>query len=372
MSRVLLCGAFGQDNPGDDALLMAFLDALDGNDVVVASPTPIDRPDTTTVRPSALGLRGVLREVDSLVVAGGTVFKTLHPSANRHPAGLLARSAALLGYARMRGVPFALVGVGAGDLRSRTGIRLARWTAEHADLLILRDEESASVLAGIGAAGPFRIGADPAWTLFDGSGRSNEHERDGVVVAISHLADTEVDRLVERLVHVVEPLIAKGERVHLQPWQGDEVGADALVAHRLVRRLGDPPLVDVVARPQSLHDAVHCFARARAVVGLRHHALIAAAVAGCPFLAVAHEPKLAGIARRLGQSSVPPHATPAVLARSVVELLHHDPATPGSVAGEIDAARRSMRLLRVVVSRGIDEELVDRDRLELSRSGTPW
>lgn len=371
MSRVLLCGAFGQDNPGDDALLTAFLDVLDGHDVLVASPTRIDRPGTTTVPPTALGLRRVLRDVDSLVVAGGTVFKSLHPSADRHPIGLLARSTALLAGARLRDVPFALVGVGAGELRSRTAIRLARWTAQHADLLILRDEESASVLAGIGAPGPFRIGADPAWTLFDGSRRSNGDERDGVVVALSHLADTDVDRLVDRLVHVVEPLIAKGERVHLQPWQGHQ-GTDSLVAHRLVSLLGNPPLVDVVARPQSLHDAVRGFARARAVVGLRHHALIAAAVAGCPFLAVAHEPKLAGIARRLGQSSVPPHATPAVLARSVVELLHRDPATPASVAREIDAARRSMRLLRVVVSRGTDEELVDRDRLDLSTSGTPW
>lgn len=371
MSRVLLCGAFGQDNPGDDALLTAFLAALDGHEVVVASPSRIDRPGVTTVRPTALGLRRVLRHVDCLVVAGGTVFKTLHPASGRHPIGLLARGTTLLASARLRDVPFALVGVGAGELRSRTAIRLARWTARHAGLLILRDDESASVLAGIGAPGPFRIGADPAWTLFDGSRRPARGGRDGVVVALSHLADTDVDRLVDRLVHVVEPLIAKGEHVHLQPWQAQD-GADALVAHRLVRRLGEPPLVQVVDRPRSLHDAVRSFERARAVVGLRHHALIAAAVAGCPFLAVAHEPKLAGIARRLDQSSVPPHATPAVLARSVVELLRQDPATPDAVAAEIDAARRSMRLLRVVVSRGTDEELVDRDRLELSRSGTPW
>lgn len=371
MSRILLCGAFGQDNPGDDALLEAFLDAVRGHDVVVATPADVGRPDVTTVRPTGRAVGPVFGDIDAVVVAGGTIFKSLPPASGRRHLGLLTRTAALLAAARARDIPLALVGVGAGDLRSRTAARLARWTADHADLLILRDEESAGVLAGIGAAQPFRIGADPAWTLFEGPHGSDGSRRDGVVIALSHLADPDLDRLVERLTHVAEPLIAKGVPVRIQPWQGDH-GIDLLVANRLLERLGEPPLAEIIPRPRSLHEAVECFTNARAVVGLRHHALVAAAVAGCPFLAVAHEPKLAGLARRLDQPSVPPHATPAVMARSVVDLLDHDAATSDAVETEIAAASRAMRLLRVVVSRGADEELVDRDRLDLTTSGTAW
>ena len=40
MSNVLLVGAFGQGNPGDEALCAAFRRALSGDDVVVASGDP--------------------------------------------------------------------------------------------------------------------------------------------------------------------------------------------------------------------------------------------------------------------------------------------------------------------------------------------
>ena len=49
------------------------------------------------------------------------------------------------------------------------------------------------------------------------------------------------------------------------------------------------------------------------VIAMRFHALVAAGMAGTPFVAIAHEPKLAGLARRLGQVAVPAHASAAVL-----------------------------------------------------------
>ena len=142
----------------------------------------------------------------------------------------------LLEGARLRGIPFAAVGVGAGSLRSPTAKRLTRSIAERADLLILRDEESAAVLDATGAHGPFRIGADPAWMLFDGRRAQATAARDGVVVAVSHLADDDTERLVERISHVVEPLVVRGEPVELQPWQP---GADQRVAVAIRDRLAE-------------------------------------------------------------------------------------------------------------------------------------
>ena len=372
MSRVLLCGAFGQDNPGDDALLAAFLAALRDHDVAVAGPPETaGQEQVRIVAPTARGVGTALRSVDAVVVAGGTVFKTLHPSTGRHPLGLLARTRLLQATARANGVPFALVGVGAADLGSRAAARLARSIAGRADLLVLRDEESASVLRGVGAPGPFRVGADPAWTILDTPSVRPVRERREVVVAISHLAASDAGRLTERLVHLVEPLVAQGVPVALQPWQADH-GADSELARAVHRRVGQPGLVTVVERPRSLHDAVEAFRGAAAVIGLRHHALVAAAEARCPFLAVAHEPKLAALARRLGEPAVPTHAPAAVLARAAVELLSREPADARLVAREKAAADRTMRLLRVLVSGGEHDELLDRDRLELTPNGTPW
>ena len=64
-----------------------------------------------------------------------------------------------------------MIGVGADDLRGRQAQVIARWLVRHADLLVLRDEESAAALAVAGAPKPFWIGADPAWLLAARDGR---------------------------------------------------------------------------------------------------------------------------------------------------------------------------------------------------------
>ena len=166
---VFLAGAFGQGNPGDEALLAAFARALPDHRPLAASSDPaataaahgiaaVGRDDLTSVgRAIALA--------DAVVVAGGTIFKTLHPSSGRAPLSLLRRTAVLAAATRTMRKPLALVGVGAAPLRGRGARALARSIVRAADLLILRDEESAGHLAAIGAPTPVRVGADPAWTL---------------------------------------------------------------------------------------------------------------------------------------------------------------------------------------------------------------
>ena len=72
--------------------------------------------------------------------------------------------------------PLALVGVGAGALPGRSARTLTRAIVRRADLLVLRDEESAGVLADAGAPTPFRVGADAAWTT---ARRARAAERPG-------------------------------------------------------------------------------------------------------------------------------------------------------------------------------------------------
>lgn len=374
MSRVLLCGAFGQDNPGDDALLDAFLRACAGHELLVTSAGPV--PDAATRVPAtARAVARAVRDVDAVVAAGGTVFKSLHPSSGRAPTSLLTRTALVQGAAAARGIPFALVGVGAGELRGRRARRLAAWIADHADLLVLRDEESAAVLLDAGATGPFRVGGDLAWMLLDPRvpvprrAETPGHHDATVLVALSHLSDRDASRLADRLGVVVERLLERGHPVALQPWQG-AAGADARLAADVVDRVGSE-LVTVLPPPASLHEARSSAAAHRAVVALRFHGLVAAAAAGTPALSLAHEPKLAGLARRLGQPAVPSHAAPTVLAHAADELLDTAPPTRAAVVREVEAAEKAIALLRLVLSAGAEDDAVDGAALDLS-TGVPW
>lgn len=374
MTRILLVGAFGQGNPGDDALCESFRQALHGHSLTVASSSTDSLPhgggllgggrvlvgqggavdadgdDVRLVAPTARGIASALRHAELVVVGGGTVFKRLHPSSGRPPNALLRRTAGLVAAAHLRGASVALVGVGAGDLAGREAKSLARWIVRHCDLLVLRDEESAGVLGAAGAAVPFRVGADPAWLLVGGPGPHSVggEQRRAIVVAVSHLAGD--DALVERLAEALRPAVDDGVPIRLQPWQVGERNRDAAIARRLAMLLG--PAAEVTAAPLDLVAARDDARRARLVVAMRFHAVVAAAAAGTPVLAIAHEPKLAGLARRLGQPAVPPHASTDVLRHALRDALDHPAASAAAIADEAARAREGMSLLHLLADRG--------------------
>lgn len=355
MPTAVLAGAFGQRNPGDEALLDAFIEAIPDWDVIATAAVPPHGRETETV-PSddpARVARAVTR-ADAVVFAGGTVFKELGPRTRRAPLDLLQKGAALAYGAKALGKRLAMVGVGAAPIRPGRGQRLARSLIRQADLLVLRDEESADVLAEMGAPTPFRIGADPAWTLVEQQPEPLG-SRDLVIVALS--SEIGNDSLADELAAALVPVLAQGHRVALQPWQvGGPVRPDDLdMARTVSARLGGT--AEILLPPADLNDAIRLFADARLVVGLRFHAVVAAAAAGRPFVAYAHEPKLAAAARRLGQPAVDPAAGGDELAAVLLSAANR-PAAPAisAVRAEIARAEETMRLLRLVLSDGQNGE----------------
>ena len=177
-------------NPGDEALLSAFVGSLPEQDVVATSVDPL-HTETVHGVPAVQSrdVRAVARRVmraDGVVLADGTIFKTLHPASGRPPIGRALGAGPDARYVAQR-APLAAVGVGVGSLHVDRARALARGVVRRCDLLVLRDEESADLLARADAPAPFRVGADPAWTLVDPPGAPSA-QGDAVIVALSHLA----------------------------------------------------------------------------------------------------------------------------------------------------------------------------------------
>jgi polysaccharide pyruvyl transferase WcaK-like protein len=368
MATALLAGAFGQRNPGDDAVLEAVVRALPGWDTVATTRQRLVAGDGARATVCAQEPANVARTVanaDAVVFAGGTIFKTLPAHTRRGPLDLLRNGLALAYAAKALGKPLALVGVGAAPIASRSGQVLARRLVAQADLLVLRDEESADLLAQLGAPAPFRVGADPAWTLLDGPPSGDLVRRGPVVVALSSEAAQHDrngdDGLADDLAAALVPVLAASHPVALQPWRiGGAPGSDDLDLGRAVNaRLGGS--ARLLMPPADLEEARALFVGARLVVGLRLHALVAAAVAGAPFVAVAHEPKLAAIARRLGQSTVLPKSgaslDPRELAAAILAAIDADaPPRPSAVQAEVTRAEQGFRLLRLLLSGGRSDD----------------
>jgi polysaccharide pyruvyl transferase WcaK-like protein len=346
MRTVLLAGAFGQGNPGDEAHLEAFIRHLDGWDVVAttsdARATERDHACRAVVSGDAAEIAREASRSDGVVFAGGTIFKLLHPSAGRPPHDLLRRALVLAGGARLLGKPVCMLGVGAGHLDGAMANLLVRAIARRAALLVLRDEESASLLATAGLRPPFRIGTDPAWALFDPPSAAAARG-DDVIVALSHLAGR--NGLAPYLTAALAPLVADGLSVKLQPWQSLRHGGDDPLAREVAASLG----AEIIEAPRGLIAARDLYASSRLVVGLRFHASMAAAAAGTPFVTFGHEPKLIALARRLGQRCVRPELPPSALTATVREALaglgpHH-----AAVADEIGCAKQGFDLLRLLL-----------------------
>jgi polysaccharide pyruvyl transferase WcaK-like protein len=405
MPSVLLAGAFGQRNPGDDALLDAFVRELPGWRCVATSREPA----RTSARHGVAAVQsrdprrvlGALRHADALLLAGGTVFKTLggdvagrgtqagdargrrlrtarrldRADGARHPHALLRNALALTTAARLLGRRVALLGVGAGRLDDPGARLLARLLVRSADLLVLRDEESAATLGAIGAPTPFRVGADAAWPLVGApQPDAGAARRDGaIVVAVGrHGGEAALaGRLAEALALVAA--VRPAPLVRVQPWQVGDTGEDTTGlddeshAHLLATALRRRGLAaEVVPPPATLLDARDLVAGARLVIATRFHATVAAAAAGVPFLAVAHEQKLAGLARRLGQPAVAADAAAPQLAAAVADALERRPAPRAAVEAEVAAARDGFRLLRLLLTGGAAAEGDDVGALPLA------
>lgn len=357
MATVLLAGAFGQGNPGDEALLEAFRRHLHPFDVVATSMSPdVTEQAHGCVAVPSWDVREVARAAarsDGVVFAGGTVFKLLHPSAERPPLDLLRKALVLAAGARALGRSVAMVGVGAGELHGAMARVLTRSVVRRADLLIVRDEESARILAGMGVRPPFRVGADPSWTIFDRDGDAPRPPSDAVVVALSHLADD--GTLAGRLAETVDRIADGGRPVQLHPWQpGAGRGRDGSLAEAIAARARAD--VEILPPPADLHDARRTFASASVVVGFRFHSLVAAAAAGASFVAVDHEAKLGALARRLDQPRVDVRADAATLAGTVLRTADAPPPSRTAIDAEVEAARETFRLLDLVLTGGRSED----------------
>jgi polysaccharide pyruvyl transferase CsaB len=351
MATVLLAGAYGQRNPGDEALLTSFVQALPEHDVIATSADPDATRDVhgcdavpSLDRRAVVG--GLLR-ADALVMGGGTVFKPLHPSTGRASHELLRNACWLSFAAQATSKPVLFVGVGAAPLSGRREQRSARRLVRGADLLVLRDADSARVLERAGAPVPFRVGADPTWPWITQLPVVAPTPDDAVLVTVSRFAAT--PELVAALGAALRTLRDGGLTIVLQPWQVDPATVDDLpLTHALATEIGGP--VELLDPPRDLHEATRQAAAARLVVSMRFHSLVAAATAGTRAVAVDHEPKLGALARALGQASLAPRDDGWT--RALHEALHGPRPDAHVVREQVALATEGFRLTRLVLDGG--------------------
>jgi polysaccharide pyruvyl transferase CsaB len=300
-TRVVALGYQGFGNLGDEAILGGIEELLRHAAVDVATlvggPAPIaafpsaGRIVSRRLLPSPRSLRA-LASSDSVLMTGGGLLHDHFPI-------VLPRYLAWTLAARLLRCRVVWVGVGVGPLRRRVSRWLAGLILRLSHGVFVRDQASATLVRAIGA----RVdGVMPDPALFlpppDSSPEPPGPPELAVVVRAPIVNGSAEDQLHLVLVELLTGAAAAGRQASILTFAGERDRAFATRVATEVGRGGLPrPTIEELLPDHRA--GLARIARAGLIVTVRLHGMILAAVAGRPFVAVAYDQKVRGVAIEL-------------------------------------------------------------------------
>jgi polysaccharide pyruvyl transferase WcaK-like protein len=314
---LLVVGGYGYRNAGDEAILSGLLRLTGRDGVTVVSRMP---GETSAIHDVAsVPIRrapAALARSRGLVIGGGGLFGS--------HMGLLGRTLPLAGLtAAFAGREVALLGIGVDRDMPRTARLPLGVLGRRASAVVVRDNESRSVLAQLGVQA---LVAPDLSSLVESAGARAGR-------AVLEAAGLRPDRrpVVGLAVTAVEPALWERAEpgvlaavdahpdvdfaivpMSRHPWlaaHNDEVLAGRLVAAR--------PRLRVVVPPDDTSQVLGLFDALRAVVAMRYHSLFFAERAGIPIVPVAYAEKCRHWLDERGLTAVQPSAEAINTALSV-------------------------------------------------------
>ncbi|MCX6807746.1 MAG: polysaccharide pyruvyl transferase family protein [Patescibacteria group bacterium] len=299
--KILIAGAYGVDNWGDEAILdrilffirrdfpKARIRVLSGNP---SRTVGLHHAEAAQFFPIAFGFFHLsalhktfqfFKEADAVVLGGGGLF---HDS---EPRGIFLWSVQCLVAIAMK-KPLFVLGISAGPLRRWWFRRLVHMALNHAEHIVVRDRSSYNSLVDIGLD-PERIlvSADMALLI---PRQKITAKRKKVVLSLRQTPFLRKDFPIV-ISQFVGYLVSEGYRVELISMQNYGENCDPNFAMKLAQNF--PIFI-----PQTLNEALNHIAEAEVVIGMRLHTLIMSATQGIPFLGLSYSPKVQSFCDEIG------------------------------------------------------------------------
>lgn len=360
---IVISGACGMGNVGDEAMLETMLRQIRGADPL-ACVTVLSRTPGATARAygveavQALWLPGVRRALGRarLLVSGGG--NLLQDFTSRRSLWYYLY---ILGLAGRRGCRVLLYGCGLGPLSPRGEKAAGRVLARRADGIVLREKESLAVLRRQGLEMPVTLGAELA-------------------LGVEPAPPEELDRLCRRL---ELPPEGRWAAVCPRPWPGTEKLLPALAeeAARLWREEGLTPVLvalnaredagpcrrlagllkDVPVRraeqPLTPGQAAALLGRMDRVITMRLHGAAFAVLGGAACVGIACDGRMGAFLDPLGLPWLTPEGTnPAALRRAVALAGGRDPALARRVQEMKDRLETGRKVLEREMAQNAGEQ----------------
>ena len=322
--RVVISGYYGSGNTGDDALLSAIVEGLHrrGIDQVAAlcGDAPLSVPGVKRIPRFAFGrVIRAIRKADLLISGGGSLLQDATSTKSLLYYTWVMRTA------ESAGVPVMIYANGIGPIEKEKNIARAAEAIRCADYISVREEISRDVLRSMGIpAERIVLSADPVLLSATDTPRN---QGEYLVISLRETAGNmtkTVDSMSmeEAVFRAARELSKKyGLSVVLIPMQPSY---DSEICARTASRLRDAEVNAVVVENFTTEELREIVGGARAVIGMRLHALIFAATEGVPSLALAYDPKVSAFMEYvgLGEWALPAfHANDRIVLCKMEEIL---------------------------------------------------
>lgn len=301
MSGVLICGAYGAGNIGDEAILKAIVGTLRGIDPALSLCVVTRSPEKTRRRYGVCavhtfdfcGILAAMKKADLFISGGGSLIQNVTSRRS------LYYYLGTLRLAKRCGCRVLMYGCGIGPLKGKSDIKNAAETINSCvDAITLRDRASAALLRETGVTRPeITLAADPVLSL------DACPEAEAAQFLLNCGLDPEGDYAC----------------FCLRPWQGLDEHFDAVVEaiDYAYNTLGLTPVFMTLNRSIDLETAQRAASAAaapcvilpavtsaevgmgvmkkmRLVVSMRMHAVLFASAVGVPTVGISYDPKVAG------------------------------------------------------------------------------
>lgn len=291
--KLVISGYYGYGNAGDEAVLSGMLHSLrqerDDLEITVLSGNPDHTERTHGVeavpRSQPLAVARTIRAADGLISGGGSLLQ------DRTSFRPVAYYAGVMQLAHWLRRPYVVYAQGLGPIRRRMNRRLAALALRRAAYVSLRDEASLALARELGVRGQIDLVPDPALALRPPTTQAGNHLL--VAVRAWQTATPYLANLRDALRQLSDelPIVAL-------PMQGS---MDLAASREVVAGI---PGAEVLSPDATLAEQLATIGSARVVLGMRLHALILAAAAGVPAVAVSYDPKVDAFAAQVGQPVV--------------------------------------------------------------------
>lgn len=307
-NEVVICGAYGKGNAGDDAILLAILTELRSLDPDLSLQVLSRRPRGTRMayRVSSFytfNLFKFLRHIQNArlyINGGGSLMQDV--TSHRSLWFYLYTIAA----AKKHGCPVLMYGCGIGPIHSKHNRRRAAGIMQTcADAITLRDPHSLSELADMGVTAPdIRLTADPTVILapaepdvVDGLLESRGLDPEGRYIAFILRPwpgfDSTVSAFAEAAQYAYEVHGLTPVFFPIEPRRDVNAG-------RQVAALLSCPYV-LLEETGNAAQTIGMLSRMKAAVSMRLHGLVFAADQGVPLVGIVYDPKVSSFLSYIGQ-----------------------------------------------------------------------